>query len=144
MLQLVFSDEIEKSINFWSKLLHGWVQEPHWRRPVVSDFIFILKYWLFIWITMIQSGDPSIVPDCDSDSYCYSSTSMMSYKKISYKICKYASSNYLNFEILLRTFDWIPVCHLWLQGLRSQSTCWGVTRLQLNTALNILAVMENV
>ena len=36
-------DELQKSFTFWSKLLHGWVQEPHWR-AVVCYFSNIFQY----------------------------------------------------------------------------------------------------
>ena len=37
-------DELQKSFTFWSKLLHGWVQEPHWR-AVVCYFSNIFQYF---------------------------------------------------------------------------------------------------
>ena len=36
-------DELQKSFTFWRKLLHGWVQEPHWR-AVVCFFSNIFQY----------------------------------------------------------------------------------------------------
>ena len=33
-------EEFHKNFKFWSKLLHGWVQEAHWK-PFVRNFIVI-------------------------------------------------------------------------------------------------------
>ena len=37
-------DELQKSFTFWRKLLHGWVQEPHWRAVVCVFLIFFNIY----------------------------------------------------------------------------------------------------
>ena len=52
-------DELQKSFTFWGKLLHGWVQEPHWR-AVVYCLSNIFNIYILIYMTCFRVEIPPL------------------------------------------------------------------------------------